>query len=116
MIRQKLKEGAIGTARRLIERAQRERAASVVALAMLEAEADLAEHRNERAKGRYLAIVTRYPHTSEAELSLFAAAQLSRGQAGIDLLQRYLARYPDGRFAKEARRLLDALETRNSPQ
>ena len=113
VIRQKLKEGAIGTARRMIERAQRERTASHVELAMLEAEADLAEHHDERAKSRYLAIVTRYPHTSEAELSLFAAAQLSRGQAGIDLLQRYLARYPHGRFAKEAHRLLVALETRN---
>jgi len=114
VIRQKLKAGEIGTARRMIQRAQRERAASAVELAMLEAEADLAERHNERAKGRYLAIVNRYPHTSEAELSLFAAAQLSRGQAGIDLLQRYLARYPDGRFAKEAHRLLDALETRSS--
>jgi len=116
VIRQKLKQGEIGAARRMIQRAQRERAASDVELAMLEAEADLAERHNERAKGRYLAIVTRYPHTSEAELSLFAAAQLSRGKAGIDLLQRYLARYPDGRFAKEAHRLLDALESRNSPQ
>jgi hypothetical protein len=115
VIRQKLKAGEIGTARRLIERAQRERAASDVELAMLEAEADLAERRPERAKSRYLAIVSRYPRTSEAELSLFAAAQLSRGKAGIDLLQRYLARYPDGRFAKEAARLLDALDTRTGP-
>lgn len=115
VIRQKLKAGEIGTARRMIERAQRDRAASDVELAMLEAEADLAERRPERAKGRYLAIVSRYPHTSEAELSLFAAAQLSRGKAGIDLLQRYLARYPDGRFAKEATRLLDALDTRTAP-
>jgi hypothetical protein len=115
VIRQKLKAGEIGTARRLIQRAQRDRAASDVELAMLEAEADLAERRPERAKGRYLAIVSRYPQTSEAELSLFAAAQLSRGKAGIDLLQRYLARYPDGRFAKEAARLLDALDTRTGP-
>lgn len=110
MVRQKLKEGAIGTARRLIERAQRERAAGDAELALLQAETDLADRRPERARSRYLAIVTRYPQTSEAELSLFAAAQLSRGQAGIDLLQRYLARYPDGRFAKEAHRLLRTLE------
>ena len=113
-IRQKLREGAVSSARRLIARAQRERAVGAAELAILQAEADLAERRPERARSRYLAIVARYPGTSEAELSLFAAAQLSRGRAGVDLLQRYLARYPDGRFAQEASRLLATLDAHAS--
>ena len=94
----------------MIQRAERERSVSAVELSLLQAEADLAEHRYGRAKSRYLAIVAQHAGSPEAELSLFAAAQLSRGQDGVDLLQRYLARYPDGRFAKEAHRLLQALE------
>jgi len=109
-IRRQLRQGAVGVARRMIQRAERERAVSRVELSLLQAEADLAERRYERAKSRYLAIVTEHAGSPEAELSLFAAAQLSRGQAGVDLLQRYLARYPDGRFSKEAHRLLQALD------
>jgi hypothetical protein len=109
-IRRQLRQGAVGVARRLIQRAERERAVSAVELSLLQAEADLAERRYGRAKSRYLAIVSQHAGSPEAELSLFAAAQLSRGRAGVDLLQRYLARYPDGRFAKEAHRLLQALD------
>ena len=109
-IRRHLREGATGAARRLIQRAERERAVSSVELSLLQAETDLAERRYDRAKTRYLAIVAEYSGTPEAELALFAAAQLSRGKAGLDLLQRYLARYPEGRFAKEAHRLLEALD------
>jgi ferric-dicitrate binding protein FerR (iron transport regulator) len=109
-IRRQLRQGAVGVARRLIQRAERERAVSAVELSLLQAEADLAERRYGRAKSRYLAIVTEHAGSPEAELSLFAAAQLSRGREGVDLLQRYLARYPDGRFAKEAHRLLQALD------
>jgi hypothetical protein len=94
----------------LIQRAWRERAVSGVELLLLRAEADLAERHYASAKTRYLAIVSEYAGSPQAELSLFAAAQLSSGQDGVDLLQRYLARYPDGRFTKEAHRLLETLD------
>jgi hypothetical protein len=109
-VRRRLRTGEVDAARRLLRRAEHARTLGSLELALLQAEADLAEHRHERAKSRYLEIATRHPDSPEAELSLFAAAQLSRGQAGIDILQRYLARYPNGRFAKEAHRLLQALD------
>ena len=112
-IREKLRQGSIGTARQLIQQA-RAQGASEAELSVLEAEADLAERRYSSARQRYLRIVETYPNSPQAELSLFAAAQLSHGSSSIDLLQRYLARYPNGRFSREAHRLLDTLDARRS--
>lgn len=56
----------------------------------------------------YLAVADRYPGLASGENALFAAAQLSAPQAARALWERYLARYPQGRFATQVRTRLGA--------
>ncbi|MDB4987693.1 MAG: FecR protein [Myxococcaceae bacterium] len=71
------------------------------------AECALLERHNGEAIRSYLAVAERYPGLDAGENALFAAAQLSAREANRDagraLFARYLARYPGGRFAEEAR-------------
>jgi len=70
------------------------------------AESYLSEGRYEDAVSGYRVVFRDFPHTPQAESALYAVAQLDSehgkpGEARASL-QAYLARYPHGRFAKEA--------------
>ncbi|HEY6877333.1 MAG TPA: hypothetical protein VI299_04905, partial [Polyangiales bacterium] len=77
----------------------------------LRAELALRERDLTRAIAAYLAVADAYPELPSGENGLFAAAQLAmrakRGDAR-DMMSRYLQRYPQGRFADEARARLAA--------
>lgn len=86
-------------------------------LAILEAETRLREGQSKRALSGYLEVVDRFPKSPQAEEALFAAGQLAvdfktKPQV-IELLERYVTRYPHGNFEAEARALLTRLQ--NSP-
>jgi hypothetical protein len=75
--------------------------------------ADCAQARGtlDDAAERYAAIAIRYADLDAGETALFAAARLEtrrgRPAAARLLLERYLDRYPSGRFAPDARRELE---------
>ena len=104
--RRALARGSAGEARRLVEplfRLGRDVAAEARAIY---AESYLSEGRYEDAVAGYRVVVRDFPTTPQAESALFAIAQLESehgrpGEARVTL-QRYLTRYPHGRFAKEA--------------
>lgn len=78
--------------------------------------ADVAQARGqlELAKTRYLEVAAKFESLSAGESALYAAARVEarRGGDARALLERYLARYPRGRFVNDARRLLGAEENR----
>ena len=77
----------------------------------LSAECALLEHDAPRALRAYLDVAHRFADLPAGENAAFAAAQLSARVNGTDearaLYQRYIARYPHGRFVDEARAHLD---------
>ncbi|MCC6994406.1 MAG: FecR domain-containing protein [Deltaproteobacteria bacterium] len=83
---------------------------------VLMAESFLTEGRYGEAIKGYRAVERGFGGTPQAESALFAIAQLESesGSAAdaVRALQRYLARYPRGRFATEARQRLDRLAPR----
>ncbi len=104
--RRALARGKAGEARRIVEplfRLGRDVAAEARAIY---AESYLSEGRYEDAVTGYRVVVRDFPATPQAESALYAVAQLEseHGRPGDAraTLQRYLARYPHGRFAKEA--------------
>ena len=64
----------------------------------------------DRAVERYLAVATEFADLPAGESALYAVARIelrrSRTAAGRAVLVRYLARYPSGRYADDARRQL----------
>jgi TolA-binding protein len=66
-----------------------------------------------RALERYLAVAARFAELPAAESALYAAARIelrrARPAEARALLERYLARYPSGRYADDARRQLTAI-------
>jgi ferric-dicitrate binding protein FerR (iron transport regulator) len=114
--RRALARGSAGEARRLVEplfRLGRDVAAEARAI---HAESYLSEGRYEDAVAGYRIVVRDFPSTPQAESALFATAQLEsehgRPADARATLQRYLARYPHGRFAKEASDRLTRMTTR----
>ena len=99
----------VSNARKLLQRA--ERAAQQVGeraeVGMLEAECELLARKPAAAVRAYLRVADRFATLSAGENALFAAAQLRLRErdtgAARGLFERYLLRYPQGRFADEAR-------------
>lgn len=118
LIRDSIRAGKIALARKLI--AQTETLATgsydvLAELGVLSAEADLAERKTHAAIERYLAVERDFPRAKQTEDALFAAAQValddpSTGYRPALLLRDYLATYPHGHFADDARRVLARLD------
>ena len=111
-----LSDGKVGEARRVINdalennpgREQRAEAGS------LRAECALVKGNRALAARRYLEVANRFADLPAAENALFAAARLTAGsgnkKAARSLFERYMKRYPDGRFRKEVTERLRALQ------
>jgi len=116
-VRAEIESGHLDAARELISRGRQGAAGqdSVLAeMGMLEAEACLAERRFDCAIDAYLNVLAKYPRTEQAEMALFASAQLASdhseiGHDGQELLRRYQRDYPNGRFRVEVLRALDSI-------
>jgi len=117
LIRRQIEAGAVAKARRMIESARRyANRRDQAELALLDAEASLAERRIPDALAAYLAVAKEYIGTPQAETALFAAAQVAMQHRGAgsnpaDLLSRYLRHYPKGQYAEDARALLVRLQS-----
>ncbi len=104
--RRALARGNAGEARRLVEPIFHLGRELAVEARVIYAESFLVEGRYTDAVDGYETVVRDFPRTSQAESALYAVAQLEsehgRAAAARAGLQRYLDRYPHGRFAREA--------------
>jgi ferric-dicitrate binding protein FerR (iron transport regulator) len=104
--RRALARGNAGEARRLVEPIFHLGRELAVEARVIYAESFLVEGRYTDAVDGYETVVRDFPRTSEAESALYAIAQLEsehgRVAAARAGLERYLDRYPRGRFAREA--------------
>jgi ferric-dicitrate binding protein FerR (iron transport regulator) len=104
--RRALAHGNAGEARRLVEPIFHLGRELAVEARVIYAESFLTEGRYTDAVDGYDTVVRDFPRASQAESALYAIAQLesehgrpAEARAG---LERYLAQYPHGRFAREA--------------
>jgi ferric-dicitrate binding protein FerR (iron transport regulator) len=116
-IRSLLKKGSARRALALIRACKSERGMRAVDLATLQAEALLAAGRVGSAVRAYHRIARRYRGSRAAENALFAAGQLEMTRLGrkkraLATFKKYLARYPQGRYRSDVRRLIRLLEKR----
>jgi ferric-dicitrate binding protein FerR (iron transport regulator) len=104
--RRALARGNAGEARRLVEPLFHLGREVAVEARVIDAESFLIEGRYTDAVDGYETVVRDFPRTPQAESALYAVAQLEsehgRAAAARAGLQRYLDRYPRGRFAREA--------------
>jgi ferric-dicitrate binding protein FerR (iron transport regulator) len=104
--RRALARGNAGEARRLVEPIFHLGREVAVEARVIYAESFLVEGRYTDAVDGYETVVRDFPRTPQAESALYAVAQLEsehgRASAARAGLQRYLERYPRGRFAREA--------------
>jgi hypothetical protein len=104
--RRALAHGNAGEARRLVEPIFHLGREVAVEARVIYAESFLVEGRYTDAVDGYETVVRDFPRTPQAESALYAVAQLEsehgRAAAARAGLQRYLDRYPRGRFAREA--------------
>ncbi len=104
--RRALARGNAGEARRLVEPIFHLGREIAVEARLIYAESFLVEGRYTDAVDGYETVVRDFPRTPQAESALYAVAQLDsehgRAAAARAGLQRYLDRYPRGRFAREA--------------
>jgi ferric-dicitrate binding protein FerR (iron transport regulator) len=104
--RRALARGNAGEARRLVEPIFHLGREIAVEARVIYAESFLVEGRYTDAVDGYETVVRDFPRTPQAESALYAVAQLDsehgRVAAARAGLQRYLDRYPRGRFAREA--------------
>ena len=104
--RRALARGNAGEARRLVEPIFHLGREVAVEARVIYAESFLVEGRYTDAVDGYETVVRDFPRTPQAESALYAVAQLEsehgRAAAARAGLQRYLDRYPRGRFAREA--------------
>jgi TolA-binding protein len=77
------------------------------------AECAMIDGKRRRAVSLYLEVANRYKETAAGQNALFAAARIEanagRKDAAKELLERYLDRYPKGRFSKDASKRLERL-------
>lgn len=77
------------------------------------AESYLVDRQPDRAITVYRQVALAFPQTAEGEAAVFAAGQVLYERGRVDearaALRAYVARYPDGRFAREATDRLSAL-------
>jgi hypothetical protein len=77
------------------------------------ADSFLVDHDAERAIAVYRQVAIAFPRTAEGDTAAFAAAQVLYERGRLDearaALRSYVARYPDGRFTREATDRLSAL-------
>jgi ferric-dicitrate binding protein FerR (iron transport regulator) len=104
--RRALARGNAGEARRLVEPIFHLGREVAVEARAIYAESFLTEGRYTDAVDGYETVVRDFPRAPQAETALYAIAQLEsehgRAPAARAGLERYLARYPHGRFAHEA--------------
>jgi len=104
--RRALARGNAGEARRLVEPIFHLGREVAVEARVIYAESFLVEGRYTDAVDGYETVVRDFPRAPQAESALYAVAQLEsehgRASAARAGLQRYLDRYPRGRFAREA--------------
>jgi len=113
--RRALARGKASDARRAVEPVFRLGRDVACEARAIHAESYLIEGRYADAIDAYAIVIRDFPRTPQAESALFAIAQLDsehgRPAEARASLQRYLARYPHGRFARQAADRLAGLPT-----